>query len=133
MRGVGLGGQGGCERRIEVFVKIPPPKKKNRGGGVASGGGGGELGAQGGCERRIEVIVKMPKKNSRGSGPAGDGGGGLEGWRLVEGRGLVGNNVGGRGGVGYGGWGVWTKNRSNSTMYKKVLYNIKKIKKCGGG
>ena len=29
--GVGLGGQGGCERRIEVFVKIQ--KKKNRGGG----------------------------------------------------------------------------------------------------
>ena len=30
-------GQGGCERRIEVFVKIQ--KKKNWGGG--SGGGGG--------------------------------------------------------------------------------------------
>ena len=28
---VGLGGQGGCERRIEVFVKIQ--KKKNWGGG----------------------------------------------------------------------------------------------------
>ena len=27
---VGLGGQGGCERRIEVFVKI---QKKNWGGG----------------------------------------------------------------------------------------------------
>ena len=47
--GVGLGvGQGGCERRIEVFVKI---KKKMcfffffgggvRGGGVGLGGGGG--------------------------------------------------------------------------------------------
>ena len=39
MGGSGLGGQDGCERRIEVFVKI---KKKNfffwRGGG--SGGGG---------------------------------------------------------------------------------------------
>ena len=39
--GVGLGGQSGCERRIEVFVKI---KKKNkfffggvRGGSVAEG------------------------------------------------------------------------------------------------
>ena len=31
---IGVGGQGGCERRIEVFVKI---KKKN-GGGVGSGG-----------------------------------------------------------------------------------------------
>ena len=43
MRGVGLGGgQGGCERRIEVFVKIQ--KKKfffGGGGGVRSGGGGG--------------------------------------------------------------------------------------------
>ena len=32
-------GQGGCERRIEVFVKIP--KKKIWGGGVRWGGGGG--------------------------------------------------------------------------------------------
>ena len=30
---VGEGGQGGCERRIEVFVKI----KKNRGGGAGGG------------------------------------------------------------------------------------------------
>ena len=37
--GVGLGGQGGCERRIEDFVKI---QKKNLGGeGI---GGGGEVG-----------------------------------------------------------------------------------------
>ena len=35
---VGLGGQGGCERRIEVFVKI---QKKNWGGGRGGGGGGG--------------------------------------------------------------------------------------------
>ena len=33
------GGQGGCERRIEVFVKIQ--KKKIWGGGVWVGGGGG--------------------------------------------------------------------------------------------
>ena len=31
VRGVGLGVQGGCERKIEVFVKI---KKKIGGGGV---------------------------------------------------------------------------------------------------
>ena len=38
--GVGLGGgQGGCERRIEVFVKIQ--KKIWGGGGVRWGGGGG--------------------------------------------------------------------------------------------
>ena len=46
--GVGLGGHSGCERRIEVFVKIQ--KKKNLGGG---GGGRGRVGGggQGGCER----------------------------------------------------------------------------------
>ena len=43
--GEGLGGQGGCERRIEVFVKIQ--KKKNSGGG---GGVGGGLGRVGGSE-----------------------------------------------------------------------------------
>ena len=39
--GVGLGGQSGCERRIEVFVKI---QKKNfflGGGGGGSGSGWG--------------------------------------------------------------------------------------------
>ena len=44
-------------------------------------------------------------------------------------RGLFGSNVWGRGDVGYGG----TKKRRHCTMYKKVLYNIKKNKKCGGG
>ena len=40
MGGVGFGGgQGGCERRIEVFVKIK--KKKNLGGGGWGGVGGG--------------------------------------------------------------------------------------------
>ena len=45
--GVGLGGQSGCERRIEVFVKI---QKKNIffwGGGGGSGGGGGQWGGGG--------------------------------------------------------------------------------------
>ena len=56
--GVGLGGQSGCERRIEVSVKI---QKKNffwRGGG----GGGVGVGGQSGCEQRIEVFVKIQKK-----------------------------------------------------------------------
>ena len=98
--GVGLGGRGGCERRIEVFVKNPKKiwggpggsggsgwgvrvdvneelkffwkfKKKNWGGGV--GGGGGRRGRgrdQGGCERRIEVFVKIQKKMG---GPGGRG------------------------------------------------------------
>ena len=45
--GVGLWGQSGCERRIEVFVKI---KKKNFGGGWGGPGGvgGGSVGGRGG-------------------------------------------------------------------------------------
>ena len=44
MGGVGLGGgQGGCEQRIEVFVKIQKKKKIGGGGpvggGIGSGGG----------------------------------------------------------------------------------------------
>ena len=38
--GLGGGGQGGCERRIEVFVKI---QKKKFGGWVRWGGGGGSV------------------------------------------------------------------------------------------
>ena len=42
--GVGVGGQSGCERRIEVFVKIQ--KKKIGGGGRLGGwlGGRGQVG-----------------------------------------------------------------------------------------
>ena len=36
---VGLGGQSGCERRIEIFLKI---QKKNLVGGGGGGGGSGE-------------------------------------------------------------------------------------------
>ena len=41
--GVGLGGQDGCDRRIEVFVKIKKKKKLWGGGdgGVREGWGGG--------------------------------------------------------------------------------------------
>ena len=43
-------GQGGCERRMEVFVKIQK-KKKFGGGGVGGvGGGGGGRGRVGGSE-----------------------------------------------------------------------------------
>ena len=104
--GFGLGGQGGCERRIEVFVKI---QKKNWGGGRGEGsgwggvrvdvieelkfwgkftkklgdrggdGGGVGLGGQGGCDRRIEVFGKIHKKN-RGVGGREGSGGGRVGW-----------------------------------------------------
>ena len=72
--GVGWGGQGGCERRIKVFVKIK--RKKNWRGGVGLvgfglvGGGGG----QGGCERRIEVFLKIKKKGGSGGGVVSGGG-----------------------------------------------------------
>ena len=75
---VGLwGGQGGCERRIEVFVKI---QKKNWGwwSGVGLGGGGG----QGGCDLRIKVFWE----NSQIEfffGVRGDGDG-LVGWVRVD-------------------------------------------------
>ena len=51
--GVGLGGQSGCERRIEVFVKIP---KKNflGGGGVGRGGG-----VRGGGGVRVDVNEEL--------------------------------------------------------------------------
>ena len=75
--GVGLGGQGGCERRIEVFVKI---QKKNFFGGGSVGGVG--VRGQSGYERRIEVFVKIQKKKiyeGGGGGWWGGGGGGGEG------------------------------------------------------
>ena len=82
-------GQGGFERRIEVFVKI---QKKNFfwGGGVRGGGsvGGSVRGlgeGQGGCERRIEFFVKIQKKNFFFWGGGGQWGGG-------GGRGRVGGS-----------------------------------------
>ena len=50
--GVGLGGQSGCERRIEVFVKI---QKKN-----FFGGGGGSVGGSGsGWGVRVDVNEEL--------------------------------------------------------------------------
>ena len=39
--GAGWGGQGGCDRRIEVFGKIYKRNSVGGSGGVRSGGGGG--------------------------------------------------------------------------------------------
>ena len=91
--GVGLGGQGGCERRIEVFVKIQ--KKKNWEGGFGWGGGSEEgVGLEGGGVR-VDVIDELKfletfKKKlgkggwvGRGGGSdwwGGGGGGGGSGW-----------------------------------------------------
>ena len=48
------GGQGGCERGIEIFVKI----QKKIGGGGERGwvGGGGGGGCQGRCNREVKFL-----------------------------------------------------------------------------
>ena len=57
--GVGLwggGGQGGCERRIVVFVKIQKKNRERVGGLGLVGGGGVRSGGNrvgGGCERNV--------------------------------------------------------------------------------
>ena len=95
---VGLvGGQGGCERRIEVFAKIQKKKIFFFWGGVGWVGGMGVglggvnlVGGQGGCERRIKVFVKIQKKKNfffLGGGGSGGGSGG--------------GRVGGVGGLGW--------------------------------
>ena len=97
-------------------------------GRVGSGGGGGwgRVGGQGGCEIRIEVFVKMQKKKSggvrsgQGLGDRGVGfGRGGGGWLVAM--------LGVRGDVGY--WGCEPRIEGNVQCTKKVLYNIKKIKK----
>ena len=79
--GSGWGGQGGCERRIEVFVKIQK-KNNNLGWGEGSGWGGGV---------RVDVIEelkflgKFTKKNNflgRGGGLGREMGG--SGWGGVR-------------------------------------------------
>ena len=62
---VGGGGQGGCERRIEVFVKI---QKKT--GGVG-GGGRGRVGGGGvrvDAIEELKFLGKFTQKNSGGGG-----------------------------------------------------------------
>ena len=58
-----MGGQSGCELRIEVFVKIQ--KKKNWGGGGRGGGGegvGGGGGGMGGVGGGVRVDVNEELK-----------------------------------------------------------------------
>ena len=54
--GVGLGGQSGCERRIEVFVKI---QKKIFLGGGGVGGGGSVGGSGSGWGVRVDVKEEL--------------------------------------------------------------------------
>ena len=63
-------GQGGCERRIEVFVKIQ--KKMGGSGGQWEGSGWGGVRVD---VNEIEVFVKIQKKfgGDRGGGGSGSG------------------------------------------------------------
>ena len=64
-----LGGQDGCERRIEVSVKSQ--KKKIGGGGVGLGGVRVDV------NEELKFLGKFKKKNFGGGGSGGGGGGGV--------------------------------------------------------
>ena len=66
-----MGGQDGCERRIEVSVKSQ--KKKLGGGGVGLGGVRVDV------NEELKFLGKFKKKNLGGGGFRGGGGGGF-GW-----------------------------------------------------
>ena len=51
-----MGGQSGCDRRIEVFVKI---QKKNLGGGGSVGGGSVGVGGGVGGGVRVDVNEEL--------------------------------------------------------------------------
>ena len=102
------GGQGGCERRIKVFMKIQKKKYFFFGGGVGGGSckggvglvGVGLVGGQGGCEPRIKVFVKIKKKNifffflgGGGVGGSGGGSGWWAGWARVDVNAMLGVGV----------------------------------------
>ena len=77
-----MGGQGGCKRRIEVFVKIH--QKKFGGGGVGGRGGvrgGGRVGGvRVDVNEELKFWGKFKKKILGGGGPGGcrvGGGGGV--------------------------------------------------------
>ena len=53
-----MGGQGGCKRRIEVFVKI---QKKNGGSGWGGGGGVDVI-------EELKFLGKFTKKKNSGGG-----------------------------------------------------------------
>ena len=86
MGGVGLvGGQGGCEQRIEVFVKIQKKNGRVGGrGGVWSGGGGRVVGVRVDVNEELKFLEKFTKKKFGGGGgrEGGSGQGGCE--RRIE-------------------------------------------------
>ena len=77
------GGQGGCERRIKVFVKMQKKKIGGRGGR-----GGVGWGVRVDVNEELNFFCKNKKKKNVGGGGSGRGGGvGLGGGGLVGGGG----------------------------------------------
>ena len=109
------GGQGGCERRIEVFLKFKNKIEGGRGEGLGRGRGSG-WGCQGGCKRRIEVFGKVHKKNRGGGWGVGRGdrvdvNGELKFLGKFKKQIVGGGGGGGSEVVGLvGSWWMWTKN-----------------------
>ena len=109
------GGQGGCDRRIDVFRKIK--KKKNfffLGGGGWGGGGGGEGSGWGGVDviEELKFLGKFTKNNLFGGGVGlvGGGQGGCERRNFCENSKK--NNFffwGGGSGGESGWWGGWVR------------------------
>ena len=76
MEGSGWGGQGGCDRTIEVFVKI---HKKKIGGGGRFGGGGVRV-VRVDVNEELKFLGKFKQKFMGGGGSGGgveSGGGGV--------------------------------------------------------
>ena len=69
--GSGLGGQGGCDRRIEKFLGKFTKKKFRRGGRL--GGGGGVVRVN--VNEELKFLCKFKKKKKLGGGGSGGGGG----------------------------------------------------------
>ena len=80
--GSGLGGQGGCDRRIEKFLgKFT--KTKFHGGGVCLGGGGVRVDVN----EELKFLCKFKKKIKNWGGGGGSGGvglGGGSGWMRTK-------------------------------------------------
>ena len=68
--GSGWDGQGGCERRIEVFVKIP---KKLVGGGGGGGGGWGRGRVRVDVIEELKFLGKFTQKKNFFLGGGGGG------------------------------------------------------------
>ena len=71
--GSGWGVQGGCEQRIEVFVKIQKKKKIVGGGSGCRVGGGRVGGVRVDVNEELKFLGKCKKKKNWGGGGGQDG------------------------------------------------------------